>query len=526
MAIATAQTPPHPLANAWQRTMAPGGLGWFAAHDLRLAWRDWVAMVTAGRTTRGNAALAVVALGIIGLHALAYAVLKKPLAAGITANVPTLLLISGASLLAFSLMLSQALESITRVLYTRSDLDLILSAPTSHASLFAVRIMAIVGTTALLSGGLTAPFLNVAAVIDGPHWLAGYLAIIALAAIATALATLITFALFATIGPRRTRLVAQIVAAVIGATFLIGTQVAAIVWYGQMSRMAVFVSPETLAAAPGVANWLYVPARAVMGEALPVLVVIVLAGAALTGAIIWAAKRLATATQAAASVGHSETDARAATPLAAATPAQALRAKELRLLTRDPWLVSQTLMQVLYLIPPAVMLWQSFGAGVGAAVIVVPVFVMAVGQLAGGLAWLAISGEDAADLVATAPLPARAVTLAKIQSVMMVIAALAVPLALLISPLSVIAGAAAIVGMLAASLSAVAIQLMFKMPLTRAHFRRRQTASRVATFSEAFSSILWAATAGFAAAGSLITLPSALLATAVLGVAWLLRPSE
>ena len=47
-----------------------------------------------------------------------------------------------------------------------------------------------------------------------------------------------------------------------------------------------------------------------------------------------------------------------------------------------------------------------FGKESGAYVVVVPVLVMAAGQLAGGLAWLAISGEDAPDLVATAPVPA------------------------------------------------------------------------------------------------------------------------
>ena len=70
------------------------------------------------------------------------------------------------------------------------------------------------------------------------------------------------------------------------------------------------------------------------------------------------------------------------------------------------WLVSQTLMQILYLLPPAFLLWRSF-EGSEALLVLVPVLVMAAGQLAGGLAWLAISGEDAPDLVASAPVPAR-----------------------------------------------------------------------------------------------------------------------
>ena len=53
---------------------------------------------------------------------------------------------------------------------------------------------------------------------------------------------------------------------------------------------------------------------------------------------------------------------------------------------------------------------------------------MAAGQLAGGLAWLAISGEDAPDLVATAPVPASFITGAKIEAVMGVIAMVFAPL--------------------------------------------------------------------------------------------------
>ena len=86
------------------------------------------------------------------------------------------------------------------------------------------------------------------------------------------------------------------------------------------------------------------------------------------------------------------------------SPGRVLRHKEWALLARDPWLMSQTLMQVLYLLPPALLLWRSFRDGTGALVVLVPVLVMAAGQLAGGLAWLSISGEDAPDLVATAPI--------------------------------------------------------------------------------------------------------------------------
>src|SRR5713101_7254801 len=117
-----------------------------------------------------------------------------------------------------------------------------------------------------------------------------------------------------------------------------------------------------------------------------------------------------------------------ATAFRAGSRQQALRRKEFVLLRRDPWLVSQTLMQLLYLVPPALLLWRSFADSSLAIVLITPVIVMAAGQLAGGLAWLTISGEDAADLVATAPLTASRVTHAKIEVVLIVIGAIFAPL--------------------------------------------------------------------------------------------------
>ena len=54
---------------------------------------------------------------------------------------------------------------------------------------------------------------------------------------ASALSVAMTVALFRLIGPKRTRFVAQIVAAVIAAVFIIGLQVAAILSHGTLSRI-------------------------------------------------------------------------------------------------------------------------------------------------------------------------------------------------------------------------------------------------------------------------------------------------
>ena len=80
------------------------------------------------------------------------------------------------------------------------------------------------------------------------------------------LAVALTIALFRVIGAKRTRLVAQIVAAVIGAAFVIGLQIAAIFSAGSLSRFAALQSDWMLAHAPDTHSAFWWPARAVLGD--------------------------------------------------------------------------------------------------------------------------------------------------------------------------------------------------------------------------------------------------------------------
>ena len=194
------------------------------------------------------------------------------------------------------------------------------------------------------------------------------------------------------------------------------------------------------------------------------------------------------------------------------------------LLRRDPWLLSQSLMQLLYLVPPALLLWKSFADSDAALVLITPVIVMAAGQLAGGLAWLTISGEDAPDLVATAPLPASRVTRAKIEVVLIAIAVIFAPLLIALAYAAPLQAAVTALGIIVAAASATAIQLWFRVQARRSQFRRRQTSSRFATFAEAFSSIGWAATAVLALAVPIAGLISGLITAAIIAVTWKISP--
>lgn len=505
-------------------TAQSGSLLWFARHELRLSWRDWMAMMTGGRRIRLFGFL-VGGLAVYALLHLIAAAIVAPAAGGIVPDKPTLVMVTGIGLLFFSVMLSQALESITRVYYARSDLDLILSSPASTRALFAVRTGAVALSTALLSALLASPIVNVLVAFSGPHWLWAYLVLPALSALSTALSMALTMGLFRLVGAKRTRLFAQILAAIVGAGFVIGIQAVAILAFDSYSRFALFGSPEFIAGLPDHANALWLPARAVMGDAGAAIVVVVTCLFTLTLAMLAFSPsygRLAISAAGAGVTGRHR--ARASRHFTGRTSARVLRHKEWRLLQCDPWLLSQTLMQMLYLVPPALLLWVNYGEGAGAFIVIVPVLVMAAGQLAGGLAWLALSGEDAYDLVATAPIPARDILRAKIEAVLTVVAVILAPLLALLALNSwTMALATGVCAVLSAA-SATAIQVWFRLPMRRAMFRRRQVASRAATISEAFASISWAGTGALLSLGSWAAGLAAIGALVVLGIARSLAP--
>ena len=491
-------------------------LSWFAAHEFRLAWRDWLSMMTAGKRGRERVVAVVLVVFVALMHLFAWSMVARVAGVGAHPDKAALVGITGSLLLSFSLMLSQAMESVTRAFYARSDLELILSSPVETARVFAVRIGALAVSTALIGLVLAAPVINVLAVIGGAYWLAAYGVVAAMGFIASALAVAVTVALFRTIGAKRTRLVAQIVAAVIGAAFVIGLQVAAILSYGTISRFSVLESAGVVSHAPALASWFWLPARAALGD-LGALGVVVGGGVVMVAlAVAVFSGSFGDHVVAASSVAFNQRRQRRATAFRGGSPLGALRRKEWALLRRDPWLVSQTLMQLLYLLPPALLLWKSFSGGGGALLLLVPVLVMAAGQLAGGLAWLAISGEDAPDLVATAPVRPSAIVRAKIEAVLAVIACVfavfLLPLAWAAPYFAVVAG----FGIAVAAMSATTIQLWFRTQAKRSQFRRRQTSSRMATFAEAFSSITWAATAALAAAGTWLALVTGLIALLLL----------
>jgi len=142
-------------------------LSWFARHELRLAWREWLAMMTGGRRRRTFLVVTGLVIFAALMHLPAWAVigrfadLRSPLDK--TAAIP----FTATIFLAWTLMLSQALESVTRVFYARADLDLIMSSPAKLDKVFSIRITAIALTVTGMALLLSTPFIDVLAFFGG-----------------------------------------------------------------------------------------------------------------------------------------------------------------------------------------------------------------------------------------------------------------------------------------------------------------------------------------------------------------------
>ena len=193
-------------------------------------------------------------------------------------------------------------------------------------------------------------------------------------------------------------------AAVIGAAFIVGLQVGAVLSYGALSRTDVLRSQTLEAPALDLASAFWWPARAALGD-IPALAAVLAASAMLfAAAILLLAPRFADVAIMASGEGASPAEPSAARKFPHRLAARGAPPQGMAPAAPRSLVVLQTLIQILYLLPPAILLGRTFEAGGGAVNLLVSVLVVAAGQLAGGLAWLSISGEDAPDLVATAPI--------------------------------------------------------------------------------------------------------------------------
>jgi ABC-2 type transport system permease protein len=501
-------------------TPSPGSFLWLVAHDVRLNWRRFADMIGAAAHLR--ASLLVVA-GALVLHAVAWPV--APWVAGFVdrpeSQAEVRLALAGVVVSLLCWMTAQGLFVATRTLYERGDLDLLYGSPLNPRRILAAKTVAIALSSLGSVAMLVLPVANVTALRFGGRWLAAYPVLAGLALLATALAIMVTIALFYAVGRRRARLVAQIMGALIGGGFVLGLQIVAMLPDSVSASLAAAFAPGPVESLGLAGRVLWMPVDALLGGGLEALSVVALGGGLLAAVSVALGRRFAWASLEAAGAPSVDSRRRTrATVRFCPGPYGSLRRKEWRLLARDPSLFTQLALQIVYTIPLAVVLIR--GGTLPLALALAPAIIVIAAQVSASLAWIAVSGEDAPELIASAPVDRRAVEAAKLSAIALPVAIVAaLPLAglALVSPVATIVTAVFAAG---ASLSTALLNLWHPMPGNRRGMLRRHAQSKLIGLLEHLLAILWAIAAVLALLGSymwpiLIVLAGVVLATARFG---------
>ena len=380
-----------------------GSFPWLVQHELLLRWRRFNSHFS-GRSSAK--VLGICALGAIFMHVISAP--SASLFAPLTGEAQTQVL-GTAVLFTLSWQISQAISHFTRLLYSRSDLDLLLSSPMSsravvgaHAFVAALEIIIVVGVFLF-------PMANMIAYQMGPRWLAIYPASIASALLGSACGLAMTAGLFRLFGPYRARMAAQITSTIIASAMILGGQLAYLATGPTQATKALV---QKLPDAPDFAQWLIdAPVRGVTGDLVALSLWMAL------GVIAFALTVLYFGPGFLEGAGDRQPVMRqkAVRPFRAGAGA-ALRRKELKLLGRDPWLFSRALLQLLYIAPVCIVIWMSRDEP-SLSLLVAPVLIMVLSHLAGILAWLTILNEDAVDFMTTAPVTQDAILRSKLHAV-------------------------------------------------------------------------------------------------------------
>lgn len=473
----------------------PASFLWLVAHEVRIAYRSYG---STKRWRRVFAVLAIVALPCLIGPLLAWA--WRGIDASRGPVVGMVSLIAGGILLLF---ISLASVNVLRVFGERADLDLLLASPLPPSRVLAAKSVAIYTTVALPTLTVLTPFMLASAVLGHWGWLSALLVIGALSVIATSLAQALARAVFAMLSVRLARKVYQIITGLLGAVLFLTIQAS--------NAVPSFRATLAHVAAHAPAAPLDLPALAALGAPGPLAQMLALAGGF----------ALLTTRLTAASLGNTDTPAttprrRAAKVSFGAGPAATIVVKELRLLARDPELLSQVLLQLLYLLPVFALLVTSGSGGLSLSRIATGCTAIAA-LLASSLSWLIVCAEDVPELLDAAPVARITVARAKLAAACLPPLGLIALTAAMVAWHAPLAAAAVMATSTAAAMTTALLQARFGKPQPRRAFRRHVNASLVLTFGELVLVGIWAASAGLVITHPMWSLIPLALLTVLLG---------
>jgi ABC-2 type transport system permease protein len=461
-----------------------GSVPWLLRHEVRLAWRG-----------TGGKRMWVVGIGgallWAAMHVFAFELLH-----GVSdvALPPWATFVFGGMLwVVITLMLAQGILLSVSALFDRGDLDLLLSSPVSARTVFIVRGLGIAVSCLTLYMILLTPFAHMGVFTGRANLLAIYPTLMSLGLMMAALGMLLTLTLVRLLGARRARTVAQLIGAFAGAAFFLVMQAQNFLGAGTRRQVALAFMGWTASGGPlALDSPLWFPFRALTGEPLP-LVAVMLTGVGCFWLVVnLAGRRFVAGTQESVA-GTGRRGAAPSSVTARFRPglSRNVLVKEWRLIVRDPQLITQTLMQMLYLLPLVFVVFRRHDMMTR----VVPGAVMLSCTLAGSLAWITVAAEDAPELVGVAPVALSRIRWMKVLAALLPVWLLVSPLLLFLLSRDALLALVFLVCLIGGTLALGVTQIWYPRQGNRRDMKRRMQGSAVIALLENLTAIGWAGTA-------------------------------
>lgn len=466
------------------------------SNEITVRWREMT-----GETK--PATLVITALAVLGLVGLILAGVASSLRGVLTHPLPPEAVYLAALVLVvlFPFGVSTGINHAVIAMFDRGDLDLLASSPISSRTIFTSRVLAVSVGVFLGLGLFMVPVALLGLILGLPQLLGVIPTILALAVTCASVGMLITLLLVRLLGPRRARTVSQLIAALTVLVLFLVSQLPALLGTDRfdirslVERLSPYFEQGGLLAADSL---LWLPARSMLLHPLGTLVAFALAGAIMWLTVTLLHRSFAHGVGLSDGVKRRHRNTDGAVSFKQRSPTGVLLNKEWRLVLRDPFLISQVLLQIIYLLPAAYLLFfqgDNTLAGMldlapGIAVLLVAIS----GTLAASLARIVFVGEESIDLLYVSPVGRQRVRRAKMLAALIPVLTLTVTLSIVLAFTNPIAGALSVVVATVCAVSVVVLRSWNPAEAKRKDlFKNKGMGDPIITFMEGLLPFGWAA---------------------------------
>ncbi len=400
------------------RGLKPGTLPWLLNHELRLWWRDlkakWFLLILG--ILMGGVALAIALLWffISQTNEQSLMPLPRPL--------PLLFLQLGGGVWLFLFVYSfiQAMQQSLIALFDRGDLDLLVASPIPPKIIFASRLLGVALEVFFGFLMLIVPASLLFMLVGWFSLLGIYPTLMALCLLSASGAMLLSLGLVRWFGAQRARKIAQVLTMIIAATFFVGIQLTNLAVNTDIQSGDLTVpNSSTPFDRIRADSWIWIPVKAMFFHVPSLGAVMVVSGMVAWFTVNVLNRQFVESTQ------QGLTTKRSPVTVSSSKFRQGITlvflAKEWRVILRSPYLLSRTLLSVVFLIP--LLVWVLYGQNPGGEFDIASVATVALPTtgafLTSSLAVICIAGEEAPDLIKSAPVNGQRIRLLKLLAILL-----------------------------------------------------------------------------------------------------------